>query len=182
MKQSNLIVFFPFSLSSRFCLSVPLQAHLARARAKYVRGLENFERNTGKALFLAPELVDASLLPSSATEDVESDLTRRAAWGTGDEESLEWQGDVPLERRDPGIFDPSTRYKGIPNFANKRALERRVVKNPKVVYNPKHSSAAATTTTTTAAPAVKTGGVGLTDYSDGTRALSPFWFRARRRN
>ncbi|GAA5824372.1 hypothetical protein JCM11251_000393 [Rhodosporidiobolus azoricus] len=151
-------------------------AHLARARAKYVRGLETFERNTGtKAAFLAPSLVDPSLLPSvpsaNPADEVASNLIGRAAWGTAEESSLEWEGDaLPLGRRDK-VFDASAHRKGVPTLsapvgevANKRAIEKRAVKNPKYVWNPKaHSS------TTSAAPAAaKTGGVSLTDHQDGT--------------
>ncbi|GAA5867154.1 hypothetical protein JCM8547_006256 [Rhodosporidiobolus lusitaniae] len=141
-------------------------AHLARAHAKYVRGLENFERNTGtKAAFLSPDLVDPSLFPPASATD--SDLTARdAAWGSGDETSLDWAGDSVAERRSAKVFDPTSKNKGVPKQvpANKRALEKRVVKNPKVVWNPK----AHVSSTTTAAAAAKTGGVGLTDYQDGT--------------
>ncbi|GAA6005907.1 hypothetical protein JCM10207_007270 [Rhodosporidiobolus poonsookiae] len=155
-------------------------AHLAKAHAKYVRGLANFERNTGKALFLAPSLVDPALLPTADAAEADStaeDLTRRAAWGTGDEASLDWEGDAapvhPLARRTAQadkVFDASSRRKGVPGssaaspapIANKRALEKRVIKNPKVVPNPKFSA------TSSAAAAQKTGAVGLTDYQDGT--------------
>ncbi|GAA5976063.1 hypothetical protein JCM11641_003272 [Rhodosporidiobolus odoratus] len=159
-------------------------AHLARARAKYVRGLENFQRNTGNALFLSPELVDPSLLPfEPSIETAGEDIARRAAWGTGEESSLEWEGEVsfapssssastPIARRSSvadaadKLFDAATKRKGVPP-ANKRALEKRVVKNPKVVWNPKaHSSSS--TATSSAAGAAKTGGVGLTDCDDGT--------------
>ncbi|GAA6040058.1 hypothetical protein JCM8097_004759 [Rhodosporidiobolus ruineniae] len=152
-------------------------AHLNRVRAKYVRGAANFERNTGKSLFLAPELVDPSLLPSDASS-TSDDLVRRAAWGTGDESSLDWSGDeIPstaggsaasrfARRASAGdVFDPAARFKGVPQVANKRALQKRVIKNPKVVPNPKFK---ASSTTTTAAVAAQTGGVALTDYQDGT--------------
>ncbi|BGP17269.1 hypothetical protein JCM10213v2_005287 [Rhodosporidiobolus nylandii] len=146
-------------------------------KAHYVRGLENFERNTGKALFLAPSLVDPSLLPSISSDiadSLEADLTQHAAWGSGEESSLDWDGDAAaaapsaarLARRADvdKVFDLSVRRKGVPGVvANKRAIEKRVVKNPKVVYNPK-----AHTSTSTAAAAAQTGGVSLSDYQDGT--------------
>ncbi|BGP41088.1 hypothetical protein JCM10449v2_005057 [Rhodotorula kratochvilovae] len=147
-------------------------AHLARARAKYVRGLRNFELNTGEAHFLSPGLVDPSLLPTQGGEA----LVRRDAWGSGEEDSLDWAGDSAPElvkRGDDKVFGAGARLHGVPPpspagsagpVANKRALAKRAVKNPKAVWNPK---AHAASTTSSAAAAKKTGGVALTDY-DGT--------------
>ncbi|GAA5824270.1 hypothetical protein JCM3770_004381, partial [Rhodotorula araucariae] len=142
-------------------------AHLARARAKYVRGLTNFELNTGEAHFLSPAFVDPALLPGA--KDAEA-LARRGAWGSGDEASLDWAGDAPapasdVEKRDK-VFGSGARLHGIPPpplpastagpVANRRAIAKRAIKNPKAVWNPKAHAAAATT-----------GGVALTGY-DGT--------------
>ncbi|GAA6002800.1 uncharacterized protein JCM10292_001307 [Rhodotorula paludigena] len=143
-------------------------AHLARARAKYVRGLKNFELNTGEAHFLAPSMVDPSLLPGAKDGN---NLARRGAWGAGDDASLDWEGDrVSAEKRDK-IFGAagSGRLHGVPPqkpapVANRRALAKRAVKNPKYVWNPKaHPSSSSS-----AAPAVKTAGVGLDSHNGGT--------------
>ncbi|GAA5988339.1 hypothetical protein JCM10908_002172 [Rhodotorula pacifica] len=137
--------------------------HLDRARAKYERGLANFRSNTGEAHFLSPELVDPSLLPgamregsSESSADTQDDLA-----GADASES------TPLSkrRRDRIFGDSGIRLHGIPAsvsapsspadapIANRRALERRVVPDPKVVPNPKWP---------------KTGSVALTNYGEGT--------------
>ncbi|CEQ41966.1 SPOSA6832_03720, partial [Sporobolomyces salmonicolor] len=182
-------------------------AHLARARAKYVRGLRNFERNTGSAHVLAPSrgVVDPSLLPASASpgssaasphppNSNSTDSTPREAferrapapWGVGGAEnaSLEFPPAAAAtagEAKRDKVFDPSSaRLRGVPRIGevgivkNQRALARRTVKNPKVVWNPKahpSSSLSARTTTTSAAAAAKTGAVALTAYDDMTREL-----------
>ncbi|GAA5913078.1 hypothetical protein JCM5296_001672 [Sporobolomyces johnsonii] len=171
-------------------------AHLARARAKYVRGLSNFERNTGKTHVLAPSFVDPALLAgggaassnSNSTESTSREALERRApapWGLGsveEDDSLEFPTTAAAaakeERRDK-VFDPSSaRLRGVPKVEqvsvvrNPRALARRTVKNPKVVWNPKaHTSTSlsarsTSTTTTSAAAAAKTGAVGLTAYDD----------------
>ncbi|GAA6064166.1 hypothetical protein JCM10212_002988 [Sporobolomyces blumeae] len=159
-------------------------AHLARARAKYVRGLANFEANTGSAHFLAPSFVDPSLLPPSAASPAAARLGRRASvWGTGQEDSLEWsdpESTATLDKKDK-VFDPTQRLAGVPPVtssstpvvANRRALSRRAVKNPKAVYNPKwHSSSSSvvskSSTILAAVPAKQTGKVDLTAYPDKT--------------
>ena len=143
------------------------QAHLARARAKYVRGLENFELNTGESHFLAPSFVDPTLLPGGDSSAKTNDsLKRRAAWGDSNDASLDWAGDnAKLKKRAGGgdkVFGAgSSRLHGVPPpssvsagpIANRRALEKRAVYNPKVVYNPKSGT--------------KSGAVALTDH-DGT--------------
>ncbi|GAA5913302.1 hypothetical protein JCM8208_005203 [Rhodotorula glutinis] len=144
-------------------------AHLARARAKYVRGLENFELNTGESHFLAPSFVDPSLLPGGGPDrKVNESLKRRAAWGDSNDASLDWVGDdAKLKKRassgDKVFGAGSSRLHGVPPppsssvsagpIANRRALEKRAVYNPKVVYNPKSGT--------------KSGAVALTDH-DGT--------------
>ncbi|GAA5965497.1 hypothetical protein JCM21900_003898, partial [Sporobolomyces salmonicolor] len=179
-------------------------AHLARARAKYVRGLRNFERNTGSAHVLAPSrgVIDPALLPASASpgssaaspNSNSTDSTPREAFerrapapsgvGGAENASLEFPPAAvatAAEAKRDKVFDPSSaRLRGVPRIGevgivkNQRALARRTVKNPKVVWNPKaHPSSAlsARTTTTSAAAAAKTGAVALTAYDDMTREL-----------
>ncbi|GAA5935111.1 uncharacterized protein JCM15063_003152 [Sporobolomyces koalae] len=136
-------------------------ANVARARSKYVRGLANFEFNTGSAHFLSPAFVDPTLLPPTvATDEIApSNLARMgrrgSVWGSGDETQLEWpvqqlreESVSHLDRKD--VFDAANLH-GVPPtpqsleapIANRRALEKRAVpKNPKVIVNPKHRGTA----------------------------------------
>ncbi|PRQ76535.1 aspartic protease [Rhodotorula toruloides] len=147
-------------------------AHLARARAKYVRGLDNFALNTGEAHFLAPSFVDPSLIPNVPS-------AKRDAWGTGEESSLEFPTEAESsqnERRDKIFGQNGGRLHGVPPaaasatdrpVANRRALKKRSVKNPKYVYNPKaHPSSSSAQAGATAT--VKRGGASLTSYNGGT--------------
>ncbi|BGO92388.1 hypothetical protein NBRC10512_005073 [Rhodotorula toruloides] len=147
-------------------------AHLARARAKYVRGLDNFALNTGEAHFLAPSFVDPSLIPNVPS-------AKRDAWGTGEESSLEFPAEAEAgqnERRDKIFGQNGGRLHGVPPatasatdrpVANRRALKKRSVTNPKYVYNPKaHPSSSSAQAGATAA--VKRGGASLTSYNGGT--------------
>ncbi|TNY22212.1 aspartic protease [Rhodotorula diobovata] len=118
-------------------------AHLARAHAKYVRGLANFELNTGEAHFLAPSLVDPSLLSSAASSAPVDPPTASQLAKRGDKVFGEGSG------RLHGVPPPSAGP-----VANRRALEKRAVSNPKYIANPKKTAG-------------KTGTVGLTDH-DGT--------------
>ncbi|GAA6005609.1 hypothetical protein JCM11491_003699 [Sporobolomyces phaffii] len=163
-------------------------AHLARARTKYVRGLENFHSNTGSAHFLAPNFVDPTLLPSASASTSTSEsasverMSRRASvWGIGrdegDEATLEWAGDRARDEKRDRVFDSSNLH-GVPasfsaagEVANKRALERRAVpKNPKIITNPKHRATATTSRilAVTGTPAKQSGSVGLTSYNDNS--------------
>lgn len=151
------------------------QAHLARARAKYVRGLGNFALNTGEAHFLAPSLVDPSLIPNLAS-------TKRDAWGTGEESTLEFPAEGAAgqkDRRDKIFGQNGSRLHGVPlpppdsvaaaarPVVNRRALKKRATKNPKYVWNPKaHPSSSSAQASATAVP--KKGGASLTSYNGGT--------------
>ncbi|KWU43253.1 aspartic protease [Rhodotorula sp. JG-1b] len=147
------------------------KAHLqlARARAKFTRGLANFRSNMGEAHFLSPDLVDPSLLPGSPSFPAESSSSSSGAADT----------DVPVSapavkrRRDKIFGESGIRLHGVPpsastppssngSFANRRALERRAVPNPKVIPNPKWTGS------TAAGNSAKTGNVGLTNYGEGT--------------
>ncbi|GAA5965342.1 hypothetical protein JCM3765_007171 [Sporobolomyces pararoseus] len=147
-------------------------AHLARARTKYVRGLENFKLNTGEKHFLAPDFVNPSLLPSSSASSssvsVEQVKQRRSGQEEEDEEKI-----GENEKRDR-IFDASNVHGVPPSIptANKRALEKRSVpKNPKIIVNPKHQASATLSSkilTVTSTPQKQTGSVSLTSYPDNS--------------
>ena len=145
------------------------QLQIARARAKFTRGLANFRSNMGEAHFLSPDLVDPSLLPGSPSFPAESSSSSSGAADT----------DVPVSapavkrRRDKIFGESGIRLHGVPpsastppssngSFANRRALERRAVPNPKVIPNPKWTGS------TAAGNSAKTGNVGLTNYGEGT--------------
>ncbi|GAA5909327.1 uncharacterized protein JCM6883_005843 [Sporobolomyces salmoneus] len=158
-------------------------AHLARARTKYVRGLENFKLNTGEKHFLSPEFVNPSLLPSSSGS-IDRISRRGSVWGFEEDENQlenddkEEEENGTNEKRDK-IFDSSNLH-GVPSIpasvgpiANKRALERRAVpKNPKAVHNPKHKATSTSSIrslmVTSAPPSKQSGSVALTSYSDNS--------------
>ncbi|GAA5974840.1 hypothetical protein JCM5350_004467, partial [Sporobolomyces pararoseus] len=152
-------------------------AHLARARTKYVRGLENFKLNTGEKHFLAPDFVNPSLLPtssnsassSSSSVFVEEPQINQRRSSHEEEISNENEND----KRDK-IFDASSVH-GVPPslpIANKRALEKRSVpKNPKIIVNPKHRASTTLSSkvlAVTSTPQKQTGSVPLTSYPDNS--------------
>ncbi|GAA5830968.1 hypothetical protein JCM3766R1_006192 [Sporobolomyces carnicolor] len=160
-------------------------AHLANARSKYVRGLENFRLNTGERHFLAPAFVDPALLPSAGSP-VDQFSRRGSVWGLNEDENQlrrretdNDDDDAPEtssrrgnDKRDR-LFDVSILH-GVPALpvANKRALERRAVpKNPKIIVNPKHQATLTTsikTLSVTSTPSKQSGSVALTSYSDNS--------------
>ena len=162
-----------------------IQAHLANARSKYVRGLENFRLNTGERHFLAPAFVDPALLPSAGSA-VDQFSRRGSVWGlnedenelrpretgNGDDDARETSSRRGNDKRDR-LFDASNLH-GVPALpvANKRALERRAVpKNPKIIVNPKHKATLTTsikTLSVTSTPSKQSGSVALTSYSDNS--------------
>ncbi|GAA5961250.1 hypothetical protein JCM8115_001522 [Rhodotorula mucilaginosa] len=141
------------------------KAHLqlARARAKFTRGLANFRSNMGEAHFLSPEMVDPSLLPGSPSFPAEPSSSSSGAADT----EVPVSAPAGKRRRDKIFGESGIRLHGVPpivstppssneSFANRRALKRRAVPNPKVIPNPKWTGSA------------KTGSVGLTNYGEGT--------------
>jgi hypothetical protein len=139
------------------------QLQLARARAKFTRGLANFRSNMGEAHFLSPEMVDPSLLPGSPSFPAEPSSSSSGAADT----EVPVSAPAGKRRRDKIFGESGIRLHGVPpivstppssneSFANRRALKRRAVPNPKVIPNPKWTGSA------------KTGSVGLTNYGEGT--------------
>lgn len=150
------------------------QLQLARARAKFTRGLANFRSNMGEAHFLSPELVDPSLLPGSPSFTAESSSSEAADVEVPvSAPAGKRRRDTGKRRRDKIFGESGIRLHGVPpsvstppssngSFANRRALERRAVPNPKVIPNPKWTGSSA------AGNSAKTGSVGLTNYGEGT--------------
>ncbi|KAM0787934.1 hypothetical protein ACM66B_006139 [Microbotryomycetes sp. NB124-2] len=133
-----------------------LQAHLAKANVKFVRGTEAYLQNSGQ-----PLLGGISGSDFAGMFDTAEALGRRA-WDTPDQGSLDWAGDSfanefgdTLRRRGPDeedeatdkVFDGGKGFKGVPHLATGQAetgdgeLEKRA-NNPKFESTQQTSKAA----------------------------------------
>ncbi|KAK4052124.1 hypothetical protein OIV83_002418 [Microbotryomycetes sp. JL201] len=125
-----------------------LQAHLAKANIKFVRGSATYLQNSGQ-----PLLGGASGTEFGGMFDTAAALGRRA-WDTPEQGSLDWVGDSfanefgdTIRKRDDGgqddkLFDGGRGFKGVPHMATGDDLRAELEKR---TDNPKFTSTQQTT-------------------------------------